>query len=75
MAWTQEQLAGVIEQNEAWLLSQAGVVGVGVGLDRDGNACVEVLTDDVSPDVRRSVEMRLNRVPLVFTNTGTIEAL
>ena len=75
MAWTQKQLADVIERNEEWLLSQNGIVGVGVGLDADGNVCVEVLTDDVPSDVRRSVERRLEGVPVVFTNTGTIEAL
>ena len=74
MAWTQKKLADVIERNETWLLSQAGVVGVGVGMGGDGDACVEVLTDGLTPELRRLVEQRLAGVPLLFTNTGGIRA-
>jgi len=70
MEWTQKQLSDVIEWNEAWLLSRTGVVGVGLGRDASGNPRLEVLTDGVTPDVRRAVEQRLDGVPLVFTSTG-----
>lgn len=75
MAWTQQRLTEVVEQNEVWLLSQAGVVGVGVGLDAAGQICVQVLTDGIKPEIRRSVEQRFQGVPLMFDNTGPIEAL
>ena len=63
-------MAEVIKWNEAWLLSRAGVVGVGVGLDAKGDPRVEVLTDGMTPEVRRAVEERLDGVPLIFTNPG-----
>jgi len=75
MAWTQKQLTEIIERNETWLLNQTGVVGVGVGFGGDGNACVEVLTDGLSPAVHRSVEQRFTGIPLTFTNTGPVKAL
>jgi hypothetical protein len=70
MEWTQKQLSDVIEWNEAWLLSRAGVTGVGVTHDASGNPQVEIATDSVTPDVRRAVEQRLDGVPVVFTNAG-----
>lgn len=75
MAWTEKQLADVVERNEAWLLKQAGIVGVAVSLDPVRGFCVEVMTDQISEPVRRTVKERLKEVPLRFADIGPIEAL
>lgn len=74
MAWTQQRLETVIRENDLWLLNQPGVTAVSIVLNSDGQPCLEISTDGITPESRRRVEERLPGVPVVFTHTGPISA-
>jgi hypothetical protein len=75
MKWTREALQAVQDQQEDWLLQQPGVCGVGITTEGSAPLSLQVLTNQMEDSVRRSIRDRLDDVPLVFTESGPIEAL
>jgi hypothetical protein len=74
MDWTEQRLSQLLQRHETWLLSQPGVVGVGVALGRHDPLCLEVLTDGLSPATRHDIAERLRGAPVQFSETGPITA-
>ncbi len=75
MKWTREALQAVQDQQEDWLLQQPGVRGVGITTEGNVPLSLQVLTNQMEDSVRQSIRERLDDVPLVFTESGPIEAL
>lgn len=65
----------MVKNHDVWLLSQPGIVAVGIVLDPAGSPCLEISTDELPPPTRRAVKQRLKDVPIRFRHTGPINAL
>lgn len=57
------------------LMSHAGVVGVAVGLNRDGAPCIQVLVEEMSHELRRNIPAELDGYPVLVVVTGEIRGM
>jgi hypothetical protein len=71
-SFTQEDLLAIHNQHEAWLRAQPGVVGTGVGMDKGGNICLKIFTNQVAPATRNAIYERLSDIPVAVEETGEI---
>lgn len=75
MQWTEDQLATMCEEHEAWLLQHTFIVGTAIGYDDQGQLAIKILTDSANAQQRELVMNHLKELPVLFEETGLIEAL
>src|SRR5262245_31349321 len=59
--FTEAELLRLRDQHEAWLRSQPGVVGTGIGLADAGDVALKVYSDRMPPETRSAILTRLAR--------------
>lgn len=64
----------VKEQNEPWLLSLPGVVGVGIG-ECDGQPCIKVFAMENTPELTRQIPRQIEGYPVEIEVIGPITVL
>jgi hypothetical protein len=76
MTFDENRLMAERARLEGWLQEQDGVTGTGVGLGRDGQACLKVYTDHMPAQTKQTISMRLadSGIPFEFEETGEFRA-
>ena len=72
--YSEQDVAALRDQHDAWLMSQPGVLGTSVGLGRDGNVCLRIFTKQVPEATRRAIRARMPDVPIDFDEGEEIVA-
>ena len=65
-SYTEERLLAEQRKNEAWLMSQPGVTGTGVGLTADGKVALRIFTHGMTKQGRVAIAARLGDLPIAW---------
>lgn len=74
MPVSRNDVSDVIQRHGAWIIQQPGVAGCDNSDDKAGNPCLRVFSDGVTEDTRSEIKRKVDPVPVIFEETGPIEA-
>jgi hypothetical protein len=67
----EDQLQDVRDRNENWIMSQPGVTGTGIGLNR-GQVVLKIFSHGAPAETRQAVAKRLVGVPIAWEDGDVI---
>ena len=74
-AHTQTELRTALDKQAAWLMTQQGVVGHGVGLDSGGGVAIKVFVNGMAKPTQEAVRAKFAGLPVVIEDHGEIRPL